>query len=307
MKSLILCLVMITLILTACVSSPAQSTATVFTPVVAPTEIPTNTPIPTDTITPTLVFTPTITTTSTPGIGSSLTSPLDGMVMVYVPAGSFLMGFSGGYPDEQPEHTVALDAFWIDKTEITNGAYEMCVKAGVCKAPSRRTSNGIDAYYGNAQYVIYPVIFVSWMDAQSYCNWAGLRLPTEAEWEKAARGIDGRLYPWGNTPPDKSLANFDHNIWDVTQVGSYPAGASPYGALDMAGNIWEWTADWYGSGYYSQSPAQNPTGPDTGTKRVLRGGSWNFDAPGTRTSYRFSKDPAFVYSDIGFRCVLPAK
>jgi serine/threonine-protein kinase len=227
------------------------------------------------------------------------------MVMVYVPAGSFQMGYAGGYPDEQPEHNVTLDAFWIDKTEITNRSYGSCVQASACKPPSRRTSNGIDDYYGNAQYEDYPVIFVSWSDAQSYCTWAGQRLPTEAEWEKAARGTDGRLYPWGDTAPDESLANFDNHIWDVVAAGSYPAGASPYGALDMAGNVWEWTADWFGSDYYSQSPTQNPTGPETGTKRVLRGGSWNFDAPGSRTSYRFSKDPALASYDIGFRCVLP--
>ena len=270
---------MAALLLTACESAPVPSTVTA----VPPTEIPSITASPTITLTPTVEFTLTETSTSTPGIGSTLTSTIDGMIMVYVPAGSFQMGYAGGYPDEQPEHTVALDAFWIDKTEITNRSYGLCVQASACKPPSRRTSNGIDDYYGNAQYEDYPVIFVSWTDAQSYCTWAGQRLPTEAEWEKAARGTDGRLYPWGNTPPDKNLANFDDNIWDVVAAGSYPAGASPYGALDMAGNVWEWTADWFGSDYYSQSPTQNPTGPETGTKRVLRGGSWNFDAPGSRT------------------------
>ena len=288
-------------LLAACGSAPESPSLTT----VPPTEIPSITVSPTETLTPPAEFTPTGTASPTPGIGSTMNTPIDGMTMVYVPAGSFLMGYSGGYPDEQPEHTVRLEAFWIDKTELTNGAYGLCVMAGACKPPSRHTSNGIDNYYGSSTYADYPVIFVSWTDAQTYCTWAGGRLPTEAEWEKAARGTDGRVYPWGDTPPDKNLANFDDNLWDVVVVGSYPSGASPYGALDMAGNVWEWTADWYSSNYYSQSPSENPTGPGTGTKRVLRGGSWNYDAPGARTSYRFSKDPTTSSYDIGFRCVLP--
>jgi eukaryotic-like serine/threonine-protein kinase len=299
-------ILVILLMVAACGSAPILPTNTASNTAIPPVEIPSFTIAPTDTLTPSAEVSPTATISPTPGIGSSMASTLDQLVMVYVPAGPFQMGYNGGYPDELPVHTVTLSAFWIDKTEVPNGTYELCVQAGACKAPAHSTSNGIDNYYANPDYADYPVIFASWTAAQAYCTWAGGRLPTEAEWEKAARGTDGRIYPWGDAAPDKTLANFGDNLWDVVATGNYPAGASLYGALDMAGNVWEWTADWYGADYYSQSPAENPTGPETGTKRVLRGGSWNFDSPGLRTTYRFSKDPAFVYSDTGFRCVQPA-
>ena len=293
---------LVLILVSACgTSQPTQllpPTAAPFTP----TESPTITTSPT----PTAVSTPTNTSTPTPDIGSTQTSPLDGMALVYVPEGSFLMGYSGGYDDEQPQHSIMLDAFWIDKTEVTISMYDLCVEAGTCKSPHRHTSNAIDNYYGNPKYANYPIIYVSWIDAQTYCTWAGRRLPTEAEWEKAARGTDGRIYPWGNNPPDKSLENFGNNIEDVTKTGSYPAGASSYGALDMAGNIWEWTADWYDQNYYSQSPDLNPLGPDSGTKRVLRGGSWNYAASGSRSTYRLAKEPTFSSYETGIRCVRAA-
>ncbi len=296
-------LMIVAAFLVACGSAPDLPTATGA----PPTEIPSPTPRPSETLTPTPQLTPTQAPSPTLGIGSGRTSPVDGLEMLYIPAGPFLMGFAGGYPDEGPEHTVDLASYWIDKTEITNVAYGLCVQAGACKPPARKSSNGIDDYFGNPAYADFPVIFVSWTDANAYCAWAGGRLPTEAEWEKAARGTDGRMYPWGNTPPDATRANFGDNKWDVVAVGQYPAGASPYGVFDMAGNVWEWTADWYSPDYYSQSPASSPTGPETGTKRVLRGGSWNFDMPGLRTSYRLAKSPDFVYPDTGFRCVGPAE
>ncbi len=295
-------LLVVATFLAACGSAPVLPTGTSA----PPTVIPSSTPRPTETLTPAAQFTPTQTPSPTLGIDSERTSPSDGLEMLYVPAGPFLMGSAGGYPDEQPEHTVDLSAFWIDRTEVTNGAYGLCVQAGACKPPSRKSSNGIDNYFGNPDYAAFPVIFVSWTAADTYCAWMGGRLPPEAEWEKAARGTDGRVYPWGDAPPDATRANFGDNKWDVVAVGQYPAGASPYGLLDMAGNVWEWTGDWYGLDYYKQSPASNPSGPDTGTRRVLRGGSWNFDTPGLRTTYRLSKAPDFVYADTGFRCVLPA-
>ena len=206
------------------------------------------------------------------------------------------------YADEKPLHTVNLDSFWIDRTEVTNGRYALCVKAKACKPPAKYTSNVHDLYYNNAEFADYPVIYVSWNSAQAYCQWAGRRLPTEAEWEKAARGTDGRLYPWGNTPPDGTLLDFNNLIQDITRVGSYPDGASPYGALDMAGNVWEWVSDWYGLNYYSQGPESNPSGPASGTQHVLRGGSWHYDAAGVRSAYRFQKEPTFYSYEIGFRC-----
>ena len=308
MKRILLIAVIFMIGLAACGPTSSQSTTTKVATVEGSTvtfitSIPTSTSTPTDTTTSTPI--PTLTNTATParGIGSTWVSPIDGMVMGYVPEGAFLMGFTGGYSDEQPQHTVTLDAYWIDKIEVTNGLYDLCVQAGACNSPRRYTSNAIDIYYGNPMYADYPVIYVSWIDAQAYCSWADRRLPTEAEWEKAARGTDGRIYPWGNTPPEKSLANFANNIEDITKTGSYPGGASPYGMLDMAGNVWEWTADWYSKNYYSQSPDHNPPGPDDGTNRVLRGGSWNYIAPGNRSSYRFSKEPTFSSYETGIRCV----
>ncbi|NLI41381.1 MAG: SUMF1/EgtB/PvdO family nonheme iron enzyme, partial [Caldisericales bacterium] len=174
----------------------------------------------------------------------------DEMLMVYVPAGEFEMGDEDGALDEQPVHTVYLDEYWIDQTEVTNGQYERCVAADSCTVPKSSYSSTRDSYYGNRSYADYPVIYVDWNQADAYCKWAGGRLPTEAEWEKASRGTDGRDYPWGDSI-DENHANYDGNIGDTSEVGRYPKGASPYGALDMAGNVWEWVSDWYAEDYYS--------------------------------------------------------
>ena len=229
------------------------------------------------------------------------TREIDGMVMVYVPAGEFKMGSKKGEPDEKPVHKVYLDAYWIDQTEVTNGMWAKCVAAGVCPEPRWSDSNARSSYYDNATYEDYPVVFVYATQAIDYCNWAGGRMPTEAEWEKAARGMDGRKYPWGNEAPDASRLNYKENEGDTTAVGSYPTGASPYGALDMAGNVWEWTADWYDGDYYSSSPYENPQGSSDGDSRVLRGGSFMYPEYYVRSSYRGS--PYAVDNFFGFRCV----
>jgi formylglycine-generating enzyme required for sulfatase activity len=226
-----------------------------------------------------------------------MVSEVDGMVMVYVPEGSFLMGSDEGDGDESPEHEVYLDGFWIDQTEVTNAMYAHCVDYGACERPNPSSS-----YYGNSSYDEYPVIHVDWYQAQDYCQWAGRRLPTEAEWEKAARGDDGRIYPWGDESPSCNLANYSECAWDTERVGSYAVGASPYGALDMAGNVWEWVADWYDSDYYDNSPSENPTGPSSGEGRVLRSGGWSTNPDLGRASNRNWSIPAGSMMGYGFRC-----
>jgi formylglycine-generating enzyme required for sulfatase activity len=221
-----------------------------------------------------------------------------GVPYVYVPAGEFLMGSldSVGDDNEHPQHTVYLDAFWIMQTEVTNAQYAKCVDAGACSAPD-------NSRWQDAAYADHPVTDVDWNQATEYAAWVGGRLPTEAEWEKAARGTDGRTYAWGEEQPDQSLANCCGFVNDTTPVGSYPAGASTYGALDMAGNVWEWTADWYDSGYYSRSPVQNPTGPSSGDYRVLRGGGYWGEAAVVRVANRVRFYPGFRNWAGGFRVV----
>jgi formylglycine-generating enzyme required for sulfatase activity len=248
------------------------------------------------------------------------------MEMVCVPAGEFLMGSSDADMDaalalcgycrdrfarEQPQHTVYLDAFWMDKTEVTNAHYRQCVEAGACAVPQCWE---LDEYDAPDQ----PVVCVSWDDAQAYADWVGGRLPSEAEWEKAARGTDGRIYPWGNTFDGRKLnfceRNCEKNSFkDETSndgyaytapVGSYPSGASIYGALDIVGNVREWTADWLDEDYYSRSPGRNPQGPGEGLYRVLRGGSYFTPQWVTRCTFRDRYHPSVSDVNVGFRLVV---
>ena len=260
-------------------------------------------------------------TTENYTIGSTMVSPKDGMTMVYVPAGEFLMGSPEGVgeDEEHPQHTVYLDACWIDQTEVTNAMYARCVADGGCTEPRSRESYTRDSYYGNPDYDEYPVISVTWHQAEAYCQWAGRELPTEAQWEKAARGTDGRTYPWGNEPPAGNLVNFadkntdydwsnkaiDDGYEDTAPVGTYPDGASTYSALDMAGNVLEWVADWYGD--YPSGSVSNPTGPTIGESRVLRGGSWNNLVSDIRSAFRSRSVPGDASGiNFGFRCSLSA-
>jgi serine/threonine protein kinase len=259
---------------------------------------------PTSTISPTLTATPILTPTPVFGVGSTYFSPIDGMTLVYVPAGEFLMGSEEGDSDESPIHTVYLDAFWIDQTEVTNAQYQQCVEDGACSLPGETYSWSRNDYYGNNTYADYPIILVNWDQANDYCEWAGRRLPSEAEWEKAARGTDGRTYPWGEESPNADLANYGRDVDYTTKVGSYPAGASPYGALDMAGNVMEWVADWYDGGYYDSSPLENPQGPASGNWRTGRGGAWDSYGESLRSAGRVIYNIDDSDFDIGFRCAL---
>ncbi len=230
----------------------------------------------------------------------------DQMVMVMISQGEFRMGSDAGKIDEQPIHRVYLDGFWMDRTEITNAQYRKCVASGSCTNPSSDDSFTRQRYYtsDNDQYGNFPVIHVDWYQAAAYCKWAGGRLPTEAEWEAAARGTDGRTFPMGDHV-DKGNANYAGFVGDTARVGSYPSGASPYGVLDMAGNVWEWVFDWYDQDFYRRSPDRNPTGPPSGSSRVLRGGSWEDDTDLVRSPNRNFNDPHSSTTTWGFRCVVP--
>ena len=234
-------------------------------------------------------------------LGDTWERPADGMTMMYVPGGTFSMGSNDGYDDEQPIHDVTIDSFWIDKTEVTNNQYQLCVAAGTCEKPE---DNGSD-FNGDKQ----PVVGVSWDDADAYCSWVDGRLPTEAEWEYAARGAEGNTYPWGDDSPTCDLLNYlsdDACIGKTTAVSSYsPQGDSWIGASDMAGNVYEWVKDWYGENYYDNAPASKPTGPSNGEYKVLRGGSWSRNAYYARSSVRSSSTPSNRYYNIGFRCAAP--
>ncbi len=285
------------------ISAAPSETASVAPVVVikSPTQSPllstaTSSPVPsTPTQNPTVTssVTPSEVPTMEPVSGVEVTNPVDGSVMVYVPSGDFIMGSETGDADEQPVHIVYLDGFWIGKTEVTNAMYRLCVVAGYCDEPEQ------DKFFNNYTYASHPIVDVGWTNAINYCRWADSRLPTEAEWEKAARGIDGRTFPWGEGF-NPALANYDSS--GTTPVDEYPDGESPYGVLGMAGNVWEWVADWYGTDYYSKSPTENPTGPDSGFMRVMRGGAFTQDGAGIRSTNRSMNRIEDHNFYTGFRC-----
>ncbi len=225
----------------------------------------------------------------------------DGYPMVQIPSGDFLMGSDKGEPDEQPVHKVYLDAFYIDVYEVTNAQYKKFLDATKHKPPR---------YWNDPRYNApdQPVIGVTWQDAMDYCKWAGKRLPTEAEWEKASRGgLVGKEYPWGDEEMlDSPLADENPGLASAYPVGSFEPNG--YGLFDVERNVWEWCLDWYDEGYYAKSPEENPKGPASGDKRVLRGGSW-FSGIYTplRIPYRYSLEPDQVTNLIGFRCVQDIK
>ncbi|MBM3189929.1 MAG: formylglycine-generating enzyme family protein [Chloroflexi bacterium] len=239
---------------------------------------PTTTPAPTKTPWPTRAPT---------------SAPVDDPRMAYVPGGEFIFGRDGGREDESPQQTLEVDGFNIDVYPVTNAQYKLFVDTTGHRIPRHWQEGQIPA--GKEDH---PVVWVSWEDAVAYAEWVGKRLPTEVEWEKAARGTDGRLYPWGNTFDSAKGNTQEAGLKDTSPVGSYPGGASPYGALDMCGNVWEWTADYYDA-YRGSVYSLERYGT---TYRVLRGGSWFDSADSVMTVTRNSAKPTFTFSTIGFRC-----
>ncbi len=268
------------------------------------------------------VVLPTSTSVPTEEIAIMRFSSVDGMPQVYIPAGTFHMG---GFdvraaPDEFPAHDVTLDAYWMDQIEVTNVMYQLCVSAGVCTLPQNLGTARKAKYFYDPAFKDYPVVYVTWGQAKTYCEWTGRRLPTEAEWERAARGDDMRTFPWGEDKADYRFVNFNMLVTDTSRVGSYPLGASPFGVLDMAGNVAEWTNDIYSPTFYASTLEMfNPVGPTSSSslKRVVRGGSLG-DA---EINIRVSKRSSVLGSDlraqkgspeylgdfsprIGFRCAV---
>ncbi len=240
----------------------------------------------------------------------------DEMPMMFVPAGPFIMGSNDGFPNERPEHTVTLRPYSIDQFEVTTARYQKFVESLKREGKVSRQAETRPALNN------LPAVGVSWTDAVAYCLWAGRPLPTEAEWEKAARGLDRRRYPWGDMQPFVDIANYNRGQWvsdEVTLVpvdsglegmsvrhGLKDGGKSSYGLFHMAGNAAEWVADWYDRDYYRNSPDRDPTGAPAGTKRVIRGGSWADLPTALRVTARFSAEPDFVDRTIGFRCAMDA-
>ena len=243
----------------------------------------------------------------------------DGAIEIYIPAGEFMMGcdpaHNGGYgcfQDELPLREVYLDAYTIDKFEVTNRQYALCVQAGACPDLLYKYSETRPSYYGNPTYDNYPVVAVSWSEANAFCQWVGGSLPTSAQWEKAAHGEESMAYPWGDELPNCGLSNtFDEKagkacVGDTSEVGSYPDGASPYGVLDMAGNVWEWNSDWYDPIYLGMGYTVNPTGPEQGNTRMVHGGSWDYSSAMARSVYNSNHIPNSHLISFGFRCAGPA-
>ena len=249
--------------------------------------------------------------------GAEAITGQDGAPMVLVPAGPFTMGSNDGLPAERPEHVVTLDAYVIDRYEVSLQLYRKFLQAARYDAPPTWDDEAAETVGDR------PAVGMSWEDAAAYCAWAGKRLPTEAEWEKAARGTDGRRYPWGPMQPFVDIANYNRGVWvseAITLVsvaggvegmsvchGLKAGGRSPYGLHHMAGNAAEWIADWYDRTYYGKSPDKNPTGPANGEKRVIRGGSWADLPVALSASARVAAEPGFQDRTIGFRCAMDAK
>jgi formylglycine-generating enzyme required for sulfatase activity len=243
--------------------------------------------------------------------------------MIFMPGGVFRLGNDEGSDDEKPSQLVRINPFYIDETEVANGQYAQCVEAGACDPPQSPNATYHDAYYGNSGYDDYPVIFVNWYAADTFCAWRDARLPSEAEWEKAASFDPVQQlklrYPWGdafdgtklnfcdvNCPNERHDLTANDGHRDTAPVGSYGNGRSPIGLYDMSGNVMEWVNDWYNSRVYRDISDTNPLGPVDGQFKVIRGGSWLSDVEDVSTTARTSFDPLVARANLGFRCATDA-
>ncbi len=224
---------------------------------------------------------------------------VDGGNLVYVPPSEFVMGNDGF---DAPVHNVTVDGFWIQQTKVTNRMYAQCVSVGSCLTPTQEIGGPV---YSNPDYANHPVVGVTWDQANAYCAWSLGRLPTEAEWEKSARGLNANIYPWGNDEPACDILNFGYCSGRTSEVDAFTQGASFYGVYDLAGNVFEWVADWYDQAYYQNSPAVNPTGPESGQYRSIRGSSFETDPDQAASAIRHYGAQAYHSRDLGFRCVIP--
>jgi len=318
-------------------ATPQEGSGEVSPPTSTPSLEPTSTSTSTPTQTAVVIDTPSVkpsnTPTPPPPTPTESLPPLvtgrDGMEMRLVPGGEFTMGSTPGQveqavalckqnPDgdscaqtefvsEMPQHEVFISPFYMDVNEVTNLQYGACVNAGSCQPPQEGSGTyRKSAYYDRPQFSAYPVVWVSWFDARDYCAWAGKRLPTEAEWEKAARGDDGRIFPWGNQFSSDRANTQDRGSESIEPVGQYLSGASPYGILDMAGNVWEYVADWQDPNYYFNMPDRDPRGPNSSPsgERVLRGGSYANYQHYARAANRGAVTPGSTTQFRGIRCVM---